>query len=640
MRLTGVLYIDGTTIRLSQGSNYTAIVSSSTANRTLTLPDATDTLVGKATTDTLTNKTLTSPKINENVALTTTATILNYLTAAGGTTGTTSTNIVFSTSPTLVTPNLGTPSAVTLTNATGLPVSTGLSGLGAGVADFLATPSSANLAAAVTGETGSGALVFATSPALTTPDLGTPSAATLTNATGLPVSTGISGLGTGVATFLATPSSANLAAAMTDETGSGALVFATSPALTTPDLGTPSAATLTNATGLPISTGVSGLGTGVATFLATPSSANLASAVTDETGTGPLVFANSPALTTPNLGTPSAATLTNATGLPVSTGISGLGSGIATFLATPSSANLASAVTDETGSGALVFGTSPNITTPTGIVKGDVGLGNVDNTSDATKNAASVTLTNKIINGANNTLTVRLANDVSGTLPIVSGGTGQVSANSALNALLPSQTSNSGKALLTDGSNTSWTTIPANGGTFLAADGTKTAPGLAFNSDTDTGLYRIGSGNVGFSANDVKIGEWSSAGAWTLGASGGTQTHTTNGRQRVTNWIELQRDDLSSSGTINDLTTNNGLLKLTSASAKTVNGIAGGTDGRLLYLANTSGTLTVNNESGSATDSDRIITGSGSALTITSDGCVTLIYDAGSNRWRVIGVVS
>jgi hypothetical protein len=41
--------------------------------------------------------------------------------------------------------------------------------------------------------------------------------------------------------------------------------------------------------------------------------------------------------------------------------------------------------------------TSPVINTPTGIVKGDVGLGNVDNTSDATKNAASVTLTNKTL---------------------------------------------------------------------------------------------------------------------------------------------------------------------------------------------------------------------------------------------------
>ena len=78
-------------------------------------------------------------------------------------------------------------------------------------------------------------------------------------------------------------------------------------------LGTPSSGTLTNATGLPIGTGVSGLGTGVATFLATPSSANLISAVTDETGTGALVFATSPTLVTPALGTPASGNLTNAT---------------------------------------------------------------------------------------------------------------------------------------------------------------------------------------------------------------------------------------------------------------------------------------------------------------------------------------
>lgn len=154
---------------------------------------------------------------------------------------------------------LGTPASVTLTNATGLPISTGVSGLGSGIATFLATPSSANLAAAVTGETGTGAMVFAESPTLVTPSLGTPASGTLTNCTGLPAS-GVAGTalveaaigstvqayGADLTTWAGVTPGTGIATALAVNVGS-----AGAPVINGGALGTPSSGTLTNCAGLP-----------------------------------------------------------------------------------------------------------------------------------------------------------------------------------------------------------------------------------------------------------------------------------------------------------------------------------------------------------------------------------------------------
>ncbi len=272
---------------------------------------------------------------------------------------------------------------------------TGITSLGSGVATWLGTPSSSNLASAITDETGSGVAVFATSPSLTTPSLGVATATSI-NGSSIPSSKTLV-VTTDKISVLASTSSSELAGVLSDESGTGLVAYTTSPAFTTPSLGAASATTI-NSTSIPSSKTLV-VTTDKLSALASTTSSELAGVLSDESGTGVVAYTTSPSFTTPTLGAATATTINKVTltqpgsgsTLTIADGKTLTVSNILTFTGTDSSSvafgtggtaaytanklsafaatsssELAGVLSDETGgSGVAVFNSSPAITSPT-----------------------------------------------------------------------------------------------------------------------------------------------------------------------------------------------------------------------------------------------------------------------------------
>jgi hypothetical protein len=311
----------------------------------------------------------------------------------------------------------------------------------------------------------------------------------------------------GFDTFVATPSSANLATLVTGETGSGALVFGTSPTFTTPTLGAATATSITGATDLTLAGG----STGASLVLGAATTGNAVVNVAASSPTDPQtsVFRVATGTRQLNLG------INSATGYAY---IQSINTGIAwapLVLQGGAGGNvLIGTTTDMTGTGGLhVAGTSTASTTTSGALRvgSNVGLsGNAGGASYFGGNGLfsgnTLSVAGKLVNSAANGATIPASN-----------GLFQV-AGQAINGLELIGKGSTTDFVLYDAAANTIADVPTSGNTLRIRPATSA-------SNSYTGALVVGNGSAGSAATNVAIGGGNVNAGGTL-TVGGAVIHT------------------------------------------------------------------------------------------------------------------